>query len=99
MIRERTRSAMNVTRARGERISGHAPFGWDFGRGGRLVPNAREQKVIARVLQLRTEGLSHRGIAERLDGERIRPKRVEAPSRSLAADRASVHRIKAFLAR
>ena len=75
MIRERTRSAMNVKRSRGERISGHAPFGWDFGRGGRLVPNAREQKVIARLRQLRAQGLSYRGIARRLDGERIRPKR------------------------
>jgi DNA invertase Pin-like site-specific DNA recombinase len=27
MIRERTRSAMSVKRSRGERISGHAPFG------------------------------------------------------------------------
>jgi DNA invertase Pin-like site-specific DNA recombinase len=27
MIRQRTRSAMSVTRSRGERISGHAPFG------------------------------------------------------------------------
>src|SRR5262249_10375675 len=74
MIRERTRSAMSVKRSRGERISGYAPYGWDFGRGGQLLPNAREQKVIARVRQLRAEGLSYRGIAKRLDGERIRPK-------------------------
>jgi DNA invertase Pin-like site-specific DNA recombinase len=75
MIRERTRSAMNVKRSRGERISGHAPFGWDFGRGGRLVPNAREQKVIALMRRLRAGGLSYRGIAVRLDAEGIRPKR------------------------
>jgi resolvase-like protein len=35
MIRERTRSAMSVKRSRGERISGHAPYGWDFGHKGR----------------------------------------------------------------
>src|SRR5690349_8233435 len=29
MIRERTKSAMDVKRSRGQRISGHAPFGWD----------------------------------------------------------------------
>ena len=75
MIRERTRSAMNVKRSRGERISGHAPFGWDFGRGGRLVPNAREQKVIARMRRMRAEGMSFRGIGVRLDEEGIRPKR------------------------
>ena len=34
MIRERTRSAMDVKRSRGQRISGHAPFGWDFGSDG-----------------------------------------------------------------
>jgi DNA invertase Pin-like site-specific DNA recombinase len=75
MIRERTRSAMSVKRSRGERISGHAPYGWDFGRGGRLVENASEQKIIARMRRLRAEGLSFRGIAVRLDHEGIRPKR------------------------
>jgi DNA invertase Pin-like site-specific DNA recombinase len=75
MIRERTLSAMNVKRSRGERISGHAPFGWDFSRGGRLLRNAREQRIIARVRQLRAKGLSYRGIAKRLDREGIRPKR------------------------
>jgi DNA invertase Pin-like site-specific DNA recombinase len=75
MIRERTRSAMGVKRSRGERISGYAPFGWDFGPDGRLVENAREQKIIARMRQLRAEGLSYRGIGTRLDEEGIRPKR------------------------
>jgi DNA invertase Pin-like site-specific DNA recombinase len=75
MIRERTRSAMSVKRSRGERISGYAPVGWDFGRGGRLVRNAREQKIIALVRRLRAKGLSYRGIASRLEHEGIRPKR------------------------
>jgi DNA invertase Pin-like site-specific DNA recombinase len=75
MIRERTRSAMSVKRSRGERISGYAPVGWDFGRGGRLVRNAREQKVIALVRRLRAKGLSYRGIATLLDAEGVRPKR------------------------
>src|SRR5262249_31857931 len=75
MIRERTRSAMNVKRARGERISGYAPFGWDFGRGGRLVRNAREQKIIARVRRLPAQGLSYRGIATRLEHGGTGPKR------------------------
>src|SRR5712692_3375468 len=75
LIRERTRSAMSVKRSRGERISGHAPYGWDFGRGGRLVENAREQRIIGRMRRLRAEGLSYRGIAVRLDDEGILPKR------------------------
>jgi DNA invertase Pin-like site-specific DNA recombinase len=34
MIRERTRNAMNVKRSRDERISGYAPYGWNFARRG-----------------------------------------------------------------
>jgi DNA invertase Pin-like site-specific DNA recombinase len=75
MIRERTRSAMNVKRSRGERISGHAPYGSDFGANGRLVANGREQQVIVRMRELRAEGMSFRGIAGRLDREGILPKR------------------------
>jgi len=75
MIRERTRSATSVKRLRGERTSGHAPYGWDFGRNGLLVENAREQKIIARMRRMRGEGMSYRGIGVRLDEEGIRPKR------------------------
>jgi DNA invertase Pin-like site-specific DNA recombinase len=75
MIRERTRSAMSVKRSRGERISGHAPFGWDFGPYGHLIENLREQKIIARIRRLRARGLSYRGIAARLDAEGNAPKR------------------------
>jgi DNA invertase Pin-like site-specific DNA recombinase len=75
MIRERTRSAMDVKRSRGERISGHAPFGWDFGESGRLVANDREQSIIIIMRQLRAGGMSFRGIARRLDREGILPKR------------------------
>jgi DNA invertase Pin-like site-specific DNA recombinase len=75
LIQERTRRAMDVKRSRGERISGHAPYGWDFGTGGLLIENRRDQRIIARMRQLRTEGMSFRGIATRLDREGIPPKR------------------------
>jgi DNA invertase Pin-like site-specific DNA recombinase len=75
MIRERTRSAMSVKRSRGERISGHAPYGSDFGADGRLVANDREQQLIVRMRELRAEGMSFRGIASRLDSEGVPPKR------------------------
>ena len=75
LIQERTRSAMDVKRSRGERTSGHAPYGRDFGSGGLLLKNRREQRIIARMRKLRTEGTSFRGIATRLDREGIRPKR------------------------
>jgi DNA invertase Pin-like site-specific DNA recombinase len=75
MVRERTCSAMSVKRKRGERISGHGPFGWDFGPGGQLVETAREQKIIARMRRMQAESMSFRGIASRLDSEGIRAKR------------------------
>ncbi|HMF13108.1 MAG TPA: recombinase family protein [Gemmataceae bacterium] len=75
MIRERTLSAMKVKRSRGERISGHAPCGWDFGSDGRLVENSREQKGIARMRELYADGSSYRGIATLLEAEGILPKR------------------------
>jgi hypothetical protein len=50
------------------------PLGWDFGSGGRLVENRRQQRIIARMRLLRAEGLSYRVIATRLDAEGIRPK-------------------------
>jgi len=75
MIRERTLSAMTVKPSRGERFSGHAPFGWDFGSSGHLVENARKQQIIARMRQLQAEGLFYRGIATRLEAECILPKR------------------------
>jgi DNA invertase Pin-like site-specific DNA recombinase len=74
IIRERTRSAMSVKRSRGERISGHAPLGWDFGADGLLIANDREQQIIVRMRKLRAEGMSFWGIAGRPDGEGIRPK-------------------------
>jgi len=70
-----------VKRFRGERISGHAPYGWDFGGNGLLVENAREQKIIARMRRMQAEGKSYRGIAVRLDEEGIRPKRGRAAQR------------------
>jgi DNA invertase Pin-like site-specific DNA recombinase len=77
MIRERTRAAMKVKRARQERVSGHAPFGWDFRPGGKLIENRKEQKAIAWIQQLHADGTSLRKIAERLNERGIRPKRAE----------------------
>jgi DNA invertase Pin-like site-specific DNA recombinase len=71
MIRERTRTALGVKRSRNERISRHAPFGWDFGTAGSLVENTREQEVIRYMQGLRAQGKSYREIAARLDREGI----------------------------
>jgi site-specific DNA recombinase len=76
MIRERTRAAMKVKRGRKERISGHAPYGWDFGPKGILVENAKEQKICVWILKLHKQGESLRGIAKRLNDRGIEPKRA-----------------------
>src|SRR5262245_5714541 len=76
MIRERTRSAMAVKRTRGERISRHAPFGWDFATDGKLVENAKELETIRTMRQLRASGMTFRDIANELDRQGIAPKRA-----------------------
>jgi DNA invertase Pin-like site-specific DNA recombinase len=88
MIRERTRAAMKVKRGRGERISGHEPFGWDFGRHGKLVENRREQKALAWIRQLHGQGKSLREIAEVRNGRRIKPSR--AGCNNVASGKAAV---------
>jgi site-specific DNA recombinase len=75
MIRERTRAAMKVKRGRGERISGHAPYGWDFGADDLLIENPRELKARAWIRRLHKEGKSLRGIADLLNARGIKPKR------------------------
>jgi DNA invertase Pin-like site-specific DNA recombinase len=76
MIRERTKAAMKVKRGRRERINGHAPFGWDFGRGGRLIENAKEQKTVAWIMKKHKQGASLRGIANLLNDRGVEPKRA-----------------------
>jgi DNA invertase Pin-like site-specific DNA recombinase len=74
LIKQRTRDAMNVKRSRGERISGHCPYGYDFVDGS-LVANATEQETIQLMKQLRADGKSYREIAASLDSRGIMPKR------------------------
>ena len=75
MIRERTRAAMKVKRGRGERISRHAPYGWDFGPNGKLVENGREQKALVWIGRLHRDGKSLRAIAALLNDRGVEPKR------------------------
>jgi site-specific DNA recombinase len=75
LIRQRTKDALSVKRSRGERISRHAPYGWDFGTDGRLVENPGEQQGIAFARQLRqTQGCTLRQIAEELDTAGVKAK-------------------------
>lgn len=68
LIRARTKAALAAKAARGERTSLHAPYGWSVGEDGiRLVKLPEEQRILARILRLREQGLSIRAIADTLN--------------------------------
>jgi DNA invertase Pin-like site-specific DNA recombinase len=70
MIRSRTRSALAVKRARGEKTGGSVPFGYSLDSDGRtLVPVALEQATIVRARELSAEGGSLRAVAAVLAAE------------------------------
>lgn len=62
LIRARTRAALQAKKARGER-AGTVPFGFCADAAGRLHADTAEQRVIARVRELRASGCSIRQIA------------------------------------
>lgn len=71
LIRGRTKAALAVKRARGERL-GKAPIGWVvYEPGGQLVADDVEQAAVARIRELRAEGTSIRQIAARLNVEGV----------------------------
>lgn len=79
IIRERTSAALQVKSRRGERI-GRAPLGFrGEGEGtegaGALVEVPDEQKVVARIVELRAQGLSYADVAEAANAEGLPTKR------------------------
>lgn len=69
-IRARTKAALAVKKARGER-TGSVPFGYRLAADGvRIEPEEREQSTIARARALRSTGLSLRAVALALTAER-----------------------------
>lgn len=71
MIGIRTRAAMRRKQANGERMSSHAPYGWqvDPHDASRLAPEPIEAAVVATILRLRADGQSLRSIATTLDAQ------------------------------
>ena len=66
VIRARTRAALGVKKARGERV-GEVTYGYRLaGDGVRLEEDAAEQAVLSAVRELRAAGLSQRAIAGEL---------------------------------
>ena len=64
-IAARTKAAMSELRRQGRRTSRHPRFGYRFD-GNKLVPTQREQGVLARILDLRAQGLGARRIVNAL---------------------------------
>ena len=63
LTRERTRSAMQVKKANGQRV-GAIPFGFDLANDGTtLIPNDREQAVIGDMRSMKAGGRTLREIA------------------------------------
>ncbi len=74
LTRERTRSALAVKRANGQRI-GTVPYGFDLADDGiALVPNESEQAVIADIRTMRANGKTLKQIAGELTKRGVRTK-------------------------
>jgi site-specific DNA recombinase len=81
-IGERTATAMQHMASQGEYTGGQAPYGRRVGADGeRLEPEAQEQEARDLARQLRSQGLSLRGVAAELHrvGLRSRTGRGFAP--------------------
>jgi len=74
LIAERTTTAMQHKKARGERV-GKIPFGYDLAANGvALVVNADEQAILADMAGQRGRGASYREIADDLTRRGVRTK-------------------------
>jgi DNA invertase Pin-like site-specific DNA recombinase len=83
LIKARTKAALAVKRAKGEKLGGRVPYGLQLASDGTtLEPHAAEQAVIALARTLHQAGLSTRAIATRLaeQGMLSRAGTVFAPS-------------------
>ncbi len=72
LIRSRTKAALAVKKARGERVGG-VPYGYRD-EGGLLAEDEAEQVIVARARELRASGLSLRRIRGALLDEGHRPR-------------------------
>lgn len=73
VIAERTRAAMQHKKAKGERISREAAYGFRLDEG-RVIADADEQRAVALVAELRGAGRSLRSIATALESAGLRPR-------------------------
>lgn len=77
VVGERTRAAMAHKRAEGHRISRHLPYGYRLADDGvQLVEDEDQQRGLARMRELRAEGLGYLRVAQMLTAEGFRPARA-----------------------
>ncbi len=97
LIRARTRAALATRRAAGKRVSRFAPFGYRFD-GDRVVEDAKEQRAVRMMVELRGRGLSLGDLSARLArrgfnsraGTPISRRTIAAALKGLQAERATV---------
>ncbi len=87
MIGARTKAALAVKKANGQRISGRLPYGFQLAEDGKsLEPCAHEQAALERMRELRMGGWGGARIAAALTSEGFKP-------RGQRWDAGSVHRM------
>ena len=75
LIRSRTKAALSLKRARGERV-GTVPYGFKLATDGvHLEPCRKEQRVIALAKELRAAGFTQRRVAAELAARGIRSRK------------------------
>ena len=73
-IVERTKDALRAKREKGEKTGGDVPFGYDE-KDGKLIPNAKEQRIIKLIKRLRDKGYGLKRIAKYLNENGFRTKK------------------------
>jgi len=68
-IGERIRDAKRHQRRSGQYLGGDRPFGWEIGEDGVLVEKEDEQRALAEMQALRSQGRSYRAISEHMRTE------------------------------
>ena len=74
-IKERCQRGREARRQQGKRI-GEVPYGWDIDDTNTLVRNTTEEETLNLILELKSQGLSVRGIAQRLNDLEIPTKKT-----------------------
>ena len=75
LTRGRTKAALAAKKVRGE-LTGAPPFGFAVAPDGvTLIPNESERQLIRKVAGLRADGVTYRGIVERLNADGVTTRR------------------------